>query len=674
MAGTGMKPGPIKASELTTEMVKTRPKAKSPVKICDTTLRDGHQSSLATRMKTEDMVKIAPEMDKCGFYSMEVWGGATFDVPHRFLGEDPWERPRILKKLMPHTPLQMLLRGQNLVAYRNHPDDLVRAFVHHAAEVGIDIFRVFDAVNDERNHEMSYKAIKETGKHIQGAICYSLTQPRMGGPVYNLEYYVNKARTLVDMGADSICIKDQAGIISPYDAYELIKALKEALKVPIELHTHYTSGMGSMTYLKAIEAGVDVIDCAIAPFGLRSSEPAVEPMIAALKGKVRNPGLDLEKLYEIAQYIETIAPKYRQFLNTTQMSIIDTGVLDHQIPGGMLTNLVSQLKEADALDRINEVYEELPRTRRELGFPPLVTPTSQIVGTQAVQNVLFGRYKMISSQVKDYVYGLYGKPPAPIDPRVQKIVLHGYPKGEKPITCRAADVLEPEMEKAREATKDIAKNELDVLIYAMYPTTGLRFLKWKYGKEQPPPETKPKTLEDVKREDELIEKALKGQLMEKAPAGAIGMGAPVRSFSVSVAGEKYSVEVEEVGGKPRVIAVGDTQPLFLKKDASPSKDKETEQKEEGKPKKEEIKSKAEKSEAPANSNGEYSIIAPMPGMIVQFEVKVGDKVKEGDVLVILEAMKMQNNLTSRVNGVVKSLKVSPGTSVEKDQVLLTIAT
>ena len=644
------------------------------VKITDTTLRDGHQSTLATRMRTEDMLPIAEKMDRVGFHSMEVWGGATFDVATRYLNEDPWERLIELKKRIKKTPLQMLLRGQNLVGYRNYADDVVKAFVEQAAETGIDIFRVFDALNDERNFEASFKAIKKAKKHVQGTISFSLTGPKIGGKVYNLKYYIEKAKALKDLGADSICIKDMAGILNPYDAYDLIGALKRSVRLPIQLHCHYTSGMASMTYLKAIEAGVDVIDCAIAPFGLRSSEPAVEPMIAALKGKVRNPGLDLERLYEIAQYIETIAPKYRQFLNTTQMSIIDTGVLDHQIPGGMLTNLVSQLKEADALDRINEVYEELPRTRRELGFPPLVTPTSQIVGTQAVQNVLFGRYKMISSQVKDYVYGLYGKAPAPIDPRVQKIVLHGYPKGEKPITCRAADTLEPEMEKAREATKDIAKNELDVLIYAMYPTTGLRFLKWKYGKEQPPPETKPKTLEDVKREDELIEKALKGQLMEKAPAGAIGMGAPVRSFSVSVGGEKYSVEVEEVGGKPRVIAVGDTQPLFLKKDASLSKDKETEQKEEGKPKKEEIKPKAEKSEAPVNSNGEYSIIAPMPGMIVQFEVKVGDKVKEGDVLVILEAMKMQNNLTSRVNGVVKSLKVSPGTSVEKDQVLLTIAT
>jgi pyruvate carboxylase subunit B len=604
---------------------------------------------------------------------MEVWGGATFDVATRYLNEDPWERLVELKKRIKKTPLQMLLRGQNLVGYRNYADDVVSAFIEQAAEAGIDIFRVFDALNDERNFEASFKAIKKAKKHIQGAISFSLTGPKIGGKVYNLKYYIDKARILKDMGADSICIKDMAGILNPYDAFELIGALKRTIKLPIQLHCHYTSGMASMTYLKAVEAGVDILDCAIAPFGLRSSEPAIEPIVAALKGKVRSPGLDLEKLFEIGQYLETIAPKYRQFLNTTQMSIIDTAVLEHQIPGGMLTNLVSQLKEADALDRINKVYEELPRTRKELGYPPLVTPTSQIVGTQAVQNVLFGRYKMISSQVKDYVYGLYGRPPVPIDPRVQKIVLHGYPKGDKPITCRAADTLEPEMEKARDAVKDLAQDERDVLIYALYPTTGLRFLKWKYGKEQPLPETKPKTLEDVKREDDLIEKALRGQLMEKALVGAPGSGAPVRTFSVSVSGEKYAVEVEEVGGKPRVIAVGETQPL-VKKEPSAPKEKDPEKKEETRPKKEETRTKPEKSESSGNSNGEYSIIAPMPGMVVQFEVKVGDTVKEGDVLVILEAMKMQNNLTSKVNGVVKSLKVSPGTSVEKDQVLLTIAT
>lgn len=486
---------------------------KNPLKITDVTFRDGHQSSLATRMRTEDMEPIAEEMNKAGFYSMEVWGGATFDVPTRFLNEDPWERLRLLKKLMPDTPLQMLLRGQNLVGYRNYADDVVTAFVEHAAEVGIDIFRVFDAVNDERNFETSLRAIKRCGKHAQLSLCYSLTQPKMGGPVYNIDYYVNKALILQDMGADSLCIKDMAGLIAPDDAYELIKALKQVLKIPLQLHTHYTSGMASMSYLKAIEAGVDVVDTALAPFALRSSQPAIEPIVVALQGTPRDTGLDLAHLFKLGQYFESIAPKYRDFLDTTRMAVIDTEVLMHQIPGGMTTNLVAQLRQANALDRIDEVYTELPRVRKELGYPPLVTPTSQIVGIQAVQNVLIGRYKLMSRQVRDYVYGLYGKPPAPIDPEVQKIALKGYQRGGTPITCRAADVLEPELDKAKEATKDIAKDIGDVLIYALYPDTGMRFLRWKYGLETPPPELKPKTMEDVKREDELIAKVKAGKLI-----------------------------------------------------------------------------------------------------------------------------------------------------------------
>ncbi|MFH1626091.1 MAG: pyruvate carboxylase subunit B, partial [Pseudomonadota bacterium] len=488
---------------------------KNPVKIADTTFRDGHQSSLATRMRTEDMLPIAEEMDKIGFCAMEVWGGATFDVCTRFLNEDPWDRVRILKKHMPNTPLQMLLRGQNLVGYRNYGDDVVTAFVHKAAEVGIDIFRVFDALNDERNFETSFAAIKECKKHIQATICYSLTERRLGGPVFNIEYFVNKAKILQEMGAHSLCIKDMAGLISPYDAYELIKALKDTIEMPIQLHTHYTSGMASMAYLKAIEAGVDIVDCSLAPFALRSSQPAVEPIVVALQDTPRDTGLDLNHLFKVGQHIESIAPKYRDFLDLTKMSVIDTGVLLHQVPGGMTTNLVSQLKQAGALDRINEVYEELPKTRKDLGYPPLVTPTSQIVGIQAVQNVLFGRYKMISGQVKDYAYGLYGKTPVPMDKEVQKLVLKGYERGEKPITCRAADVLEPELEKAKEATKGIAKDIGDVLIYALYPTTGMRFLRWKYGLEEAPPEVKPKTLEDIKREEELVAKARAGKLVEK---------------------------------------------------------------------------------------------------------------------------------------------------------------
>jgi pyruvate carboxylase subunit B len=481
--------------------------SKKQIKITDTTFRDGHQSSLATRMRTEDMLPIAEELDKVGFHSVEMWGGATFDVAHRFLGEDPWERVRVLKKLMPKTPFQMLLRGQNLVAYRNHPDDLVEAFVEKSAEVGIDIFRCFDAVNDERNFETAFKVIKRMGKHIQGTICYSLTERRMGGPVYNLNYYLEKAKILEDMGSDSLCIKDMAGLLAPYDAYELVKALKKTVKIPIQLHTHYTSGMASMTYLKAIEAGVDIIDTALAPFALRSSQPAVEPIVVALEGTPWDSGLDLSRLLKLGEYLETIAPKYRDFLDTTKMSVIDTGVLRHQIPGGMISNMVSQLKQQKAIHRIDEVYAELPQTRKDLGYPPLVTPTSQIVGVQAVLNVLFGRYKMVSMETQDYVYGLYGRPPVPITDEIKKLVLKGYKRGKEPITCRPADLIEPEMEKAKEETKGLAKDLCDALIYALYPKTGINFLKWKYSVEPMPEKLKPKTLEEVRKEDEAIAKA-----------------------------------------------------------------------------------------------------------------------------------------------------------------------
>jgi len=621
---------------------------KNPLKITDVTFRDGHQSSLATRMRTEDMEGIAEEMNKAGFYSMEVWGGATFDVPTRFLNEDPWERPRILKKLMPDTPLQMLLRGQNIVGYRNYADDVVTAFVYHAAEVGIDIFRVFDAVNDERNFETCLKAIKECGKHAQLSLCYSLTEPKMGGPVYNIDYYVNKALILQDMGADSLCIKDMAGLIAPDDAYNLIKALKQALKIPVQLHTHYTSGMASMSCLRAIEAGVDVIDTALAPFALRSAQPAIEPIVVALQGTPRDTGLDLAHLFKLGQYIESIAPKYRDFLDNTKMAVIDTSVLMHQIPGGMTTNLVAQLREADALDRIDEVYNELPRVRKELGYPPLVTPTSQIVGIQAVQNVLFGRYKMISAQVKDYVYGLYGKPPAPIDPEVQKIVLNGYERGETPITCRAADVIEPELDKAKEATKDIAQDIGDVLIYALYPTTGMRFLRWKYGLETPPPEVDPKTMEDVKRENELIAKVKAGKLAEReTPPKEVTV-----RLLIQVGDEVYSVGAEAVDAPPPAspaitptVTPPPTEPAEKKAPPPPPEVTKVE---------------------------ETTIVAPMPGMIISYEVEVGDEVKADDVVVTLEAMKMANAISTPISGRVKAINFKSGDSVGKDDVLAVI--
>lgn len=481
--------------------------AKKPLLIQDMTFRDGHQSLLATRMRTEDMIPIAERMDEMGFWAMEVWGGATFDTMHRFLAEDPWERPKTLKKYLKKTPFSMLLRGQNLVGYRNYADDVVRAFVDKACEIGIDIFRVFDALNDFRNFQTAVERIKANGKHFQGSICYSLTERLLGGEVFNLEYFTSKCKQLNEMGADTICIKDMAGIVAPYDIYELILELKKEIKVPIHLHTHYTSGMASMSYLKAIEAGVDIVDTCLAPFALRTAMPAIEPLVVALQGSQRDIGFDLNKLLELDGYIETIAPKYRDYLATNKMAVIDTGVLAHQIPGGMISNLISQLKEANALHRLSEVHAEIPITRRELGTPPLVTPTSQIVGVQAVLNVLFGKYKMVTNQVKDLVYGLYGKTPTPVDPEVQKKILKGYKRGGTPITGRAADFIEPELEEDRKKIGDLARTEEDLLTYALYPTTGEQFLKWKYGLEEIPDGVKPKTLEDVKKEDELIVRA-----------------------------------------------------------------------------------------------------------------------------------------------------------------------
>ncbi len=454
---------------------------RKPLKVTDLTLRDGHQSLFATRMKTEDMLPIAEKMDKVGFYSMEVWGGATFDVMTRFLNEDPWQRVLLLKEKMPTTKFQMLLRGQNLVGYRNYADDVVDAFVEKAAEVGIDIFRVFDALNDERNFIAAFKAIKKCKKHIQGTLSYSLTESRLGGPIFNIDYFVQKAKIIEDMGADSLCIKDMAGIISPYDAYNLVSGLKTNLTIPVHLHTHYTSGMGSMSCLKAIEAGVDGIDTCLAPFALRSSHPAVEPFAVTLQGTPHDIKFDLELIAEIDEYLETIIPKYISFADTTRFSVIDIGVLMHQIPGGMISNLVSQLKQAKAIHRLKEVYEEIPKTRKDLGFPPLVTPTSQIVGVQAVFNVIAGRYKMISKEVKDYFYGLYGKPPVAVNEEIRKKALKGYEKGEVPIDTRPGDILEPELPKAREALKGITEDMGDILIYALYPMTGLEFLKKKYG-------------------------------------------------------------------------------------------------------------------------------------------------------------------------------------------------
>ncbi len=646
---------------------KEKVKVTNPVKIQDLTFRDGHQSLFATRGRTEDIIPIAEDMDKVGFYSMEVWGGATFDTMHRFLGEDPWERPRTLKKYIRNTPFSMLLRGQNLVGYRNYADDVAEPFVERAAKNGIDIFRVFDALNDFRNFETVVPVIKKMGKHFQGAICYSLTESRMGGPVYNLDYYVEKAKQLEDMGADTVCVKDMAGLIAPYDVYELISVLKETIKVPVHLHSHFTSGMGDLSLLKAIEAGVDIIDTCLSPWAYRTSHPAVEPLVMALKGTNRDPGFDIHLLARLNEHMEKISPKYRHLLDDTKMSIIDINVLLHQTPGGMLSNLVNQLREMDALDRIGEVFAQLPQVRKELGQVPLVTPTSQIVGIQTVNNVLFDtrdeRYKMITAQVKDLCYGLYGKTPVPVDPEVQKKALTGYARGEEPITVRPADVLEPELEKAKVIAKGLAKDLDDELIVALYPTTGVRFLKWKYGEEEIPEEVRPKTLEQAKEEQRLVALAKAGKLVEKVEKPVPEKGPALRSFDVFVEDNYFSVEVQEVGGAPVVTGVSPMISQVARAPVAPARAAPVPPAPEIAPAEPEVK--------PAVEAG-TPIEAPMPGLVIRYEVKEGEAVDEGDLVLILEAMKMENSIIAPVSGTVLSIPFKQGDTVRKGDMLAVI--
>ena len=436
--------------------------------ITDTTLRDAHQSLIATRMRTEDMLPICEKIDKIGYHSLEMWGGATFDSMMRFLDEDPWERVEVLREVMPKTPFQMLLRSSNIVSYRHYADDVLELFVIEAVKAGIDIFRIFDALNDVRNMKASMKFVKREGGHVQASISYTLS------PYHSNDKFVEMAKELYSLDADSICIKDMAGLISPEAAFDLVTKLKEEVDIPIQLHSHYTSGMAAMAYLKAAEVGVDVVDCAISSFSMATSQPATESIVEALKGSKRDTGLDINLLAEIAAYFRRIRKKYGQFEGSLQG--VNPQVLVFQIPGGMLSNLDNQLKEQGALDRYDEVLEEVPRVRAELGYPPLVTPSSQIVGTQATLNVVTGeRYSMIPTEVKQYIRGYYGRPPAEIDSEIRKKAIGD----EKPLDCRPADMLEPELPAAREALKDIEHVQRDLVSYALYPQYALDFLKRK---------------------------------------------------------------------------------------------------------------------------------------------------------------------------------------------------
>jgi pyruvate carboxylase subunit B len=650
---------------------KDRPKAENPVKIEDLTLRDGHQSLFATRGRTEDMIPVAEMMDEVGFWAVETWGGATFDTMHRFLNEDPWERIRTLKRYMKKTPFSMLLRAQNLVGYRNYADDLARAFVERTAANGMDIFRTFDALNDYRNFETVVPVIKECGKHFQGCICYTMTEPRMGGEVYNIDYYIKKAKALEAMGADSICIKDMAGLIAPYDAYEIVKALKASVEPPIHLHSHFTSGMSSMSHLKAIEAGVDIIDTCMAPYAYRTSHAAIEPLVMTLMGTSRDTGFDIKQLAGINEILEKeILPKYKHLLDDSKVAITDINVLLHQTPGGMLSNLVNQLRQMDALDRIDEVYKELPRVRKDLGQIPLVTPTSQIVGIQTVNNVLFDdeneRYKMITDQVKDLCYGLYGKTAVPINAEVQKKALKGYSRGEEPITCRPAEVLPAELPQAHEDVKGLAVDLDDEIIYALYPVTGKKFLKWKYGKEEPPEDVKARTLEQAQAEEELVKKAKQGLLFEKPSKAAPEKSEDLRTFNVFVDDEYFEVGVDALGESPAINYIQQMPSQYMQPMAPAAAPKAAAPKPAA-------PAAAEKAPEPAPAEVQGTPLnAPMPGMIVNYLKQIGDTVEEGESVVVLEAMKMENALPAPVGGTIKAIHYASGDSVAKNDVLLVI--
>lgn len=627
------------------------------VRITDTTLRDAHQSLWATRMRTRDMLPIIEKIDEVGYFSLEVWGGATFDVCLRYLYEDPWERLRLLKKHARKTPLQMLLRGQSLVGYGHYPDDVVRAFVAKAVENGIDIIRIFDALNDVRNLEVPIQAAREAGAHVQAAVVYTLS------PVHTLEHYLETAQQLAQMGADSICIKDMAGLLAPYRAYELVKSLKERLSIPVHLHCHYIGGMAVGAYLKAAEAGVDIIDTASVPLAFGASQPPVETVVRAFKDTPYDTGLDIHLLFEIASYFENLRRSLGYERGVTR--IHDMRVFDHQVPGGMISNLVSQLAEQKALHRLEEVLAEIPRVRAELGYPPLVTPTSQIVGTQAVLNVLTGeRYKFVPGEVRNYVQGLYGRPPAPIDPEVAEKILGGKP----PITCRPADLLEPRLEKMREEIKDLAQSEEDVLSYALFPQVARKFLEARARGEldKMAPQTAAKVAK--KTGDESLgspegKEAAKMNLEEIRELIRLLNETDVSEFCLETQGVKIAIKKGKVGGGATagtgVAPEATAGPAPSPPVAQPAP--------------------AAAPAAPEQRDNLYTVVAPMVGTFYRAPapdappyVEIGDTVREGQVLCIIEAMKLMNEIETEVAGEVVDILVENGQAVEYGQPLFLI--
>lgn len=596
------------------------------IEITDVILRDAHQSLIATRMRTEDMLPICDKLDQVGYWSLEVWGGATFDACVRFLKEDPWERLRKLRKALPDTRLQMLLRGQNLLGYRHYADDVVEAFVQKAADNGIDVFRVFDALNDLRNLETAMKAVNKAGKHAQGTICYTTS------PVHTPELFVQQARQLRDMGADSIAIKDMAGLLTPYATYELVRAIKSAVDLPLAIHSHATAGLAAMCQLKAIEAGADRIDTAISAFANGTSHPATESQVAALKGTEYDTGLDLELLSGIADYFRDVRKKYHQF--ESEFTREDVSVQINQVPGGMMSNLANQLKEQNALDKIRDVFNEIPQVRADLGYPPLVTPTSQIVGTQAVYNVLAGqRYKTITNEVKRYLQGGYGQPPAAVNADIRKKAIGNEAVNEG----RPADLLHPELDKLRDEIGDLATSEEDVLTYAMFPDLGQEFLRQRMDGTLQPEE-----------------------LLPAGPGDRDRMGTAVATeFRIDVHGETYDVAVTGVGAP----APGKRK-LYLSLDGIPQ---------------EVVFESLNEYQASAGGSGRKQATDPghitttMPGNVVDVLVREGDTVTAGQSVLITEAMKMETEIHTSVDGTVQAVHVSKGDRITPGEVLIEIA-
>ncbi len=610
------------------------PAVGKPVLITDVALRDGHQSLLATRMRTEDMLPIAQKLDAVGYWSLEVWGGATFDTCLRFLKEDPWERLRALRVAMPNTKLQMLLRGQNLVGYRHYADDVVERFIERSATNGIDVFRIFDALNDVRNLDRAVSEVKACGKHAEATICYTVS------PVHSIDRFVDLAKKLEDLGTDTICIKDMAGLLAPLDAYHLVRRLKAAVKVPLHLHSHYTSGMASMASLMAILGGLDMLDTSISPLAGGTSHPATETLVASLQNTPYDTGLDLTSFQPITEHFRTVRRKYRQF--ESDFTGVDAEILTSQIPGGMLSNLAAQLTEQNALDRMKEVLDEVPRVRKEMGYPPLVTPTSQIVGTQATLNVLTGeRYKVITTETKNYFLGLYGRAPGQVD----LDVMARATGDETPIKTRPADRLEPELDEARKELPASAQSVEDQLSFVLFPAIASDFF-------------------EAREKGDLTPEPLDVG-SAKGPSTAHELHLAPVEFNVTVHGETYHVKVSGSGRKvdgrkPYYIRVNDKleevslepiQEVLAGVPESPEIGTG------GKPKR----------PRPAKPG---DVAPPMPGRVVKVLVAVNDCVKAGDPLLIIEAMKMESRVPAPIDGRVAAILTAEGENVKTDETVI----